>query len=397
MNQEYIPFSRPDIGCEEIEEVVATLQSGWLTTGERTIRFEEEFRKYTGAKYAVALNSCTAALHLSLVGLNIGPGDEVITSPLTFCATVNSILHTGARPILADVDPSGNLDPDEVRKRVTKRTRAILPIHLAGRACEMDRIWEIADRNRLHVIEDAAHAVGTHYRGKHLGCYEASRSDAVAYSFYATKNLTTGEGGMVTTNDAELASRLRILSLHGISRDAWKRYRQDGSWYYEVIEPGFKCNLTDLASAIGIHQLRKLERFIEARTKHAALYSRLLREIEEVEIPEEGVGSRHAWHLYILRLRSDKTRVSRDELIERLRLQGIGTSVHFIPISLHPAFKSLAEAECPEALKLYSRSLSLPLYPSLTDEQIVRVVSGVKEAIAGATKSVVSLQSGTVV
>lgn len=390
MNNDYLPFNRPDIGPEEIAEVVATLESGWLTTGERTARFEEDFRKYTGAQHALAVNSCTAALHLALVGLNIAPGDEVITTPLTFCATVNTILHCGATPVLADVGPDGNIDPEQIKKRLTNKTRAILPVHLAGLACDMDAIWDIAQRHGQYVIEDAAHAAGTFYHGEHLGS-RSSRSDAVAYSFYATKNLTTGEGGMVTTNNPDLAARLRILTLHGISRDAWKRYRQDGSWYYEVIEPGFKYNLSDLASAIGIHQLRKLEKFIDARARHAALYTRLLQEVEEFETPGTDSQSRHAWHLYLLRLRPEKLSVSREEVIEQLRLMNIGTSVHFIPIPLHPLFKDIAGADCPEAMKIYRRSISLPLYPSLTEEQILRVVSALKEIVARSKSSTVSM------
>lgn len=383
-NDSHIPFSVPEIGPEEIAEVVATLESGWLTTGPRTAQFEEEFRAYTGAKHAVALNSCTAALHVSLVALGIGPGDEVITTPLTFCATVNTIIHVGARPVLADVDEDGNLDPSEVEKCITPRTRAIIPVHLAGLACRMDAIWEIAERHRLHVIEDAAHAVGTLYHGEHLGG-PSSRSATVAYSFYATKNLCTGEGGMVTTNDSDLAARMRVLALHGIARDAWKRYRRDGSWFYEVVEPGFKYNLTDIQSAIGIHQLRKLERFIEARAKHAARYNEILQGVEGIELPRAALDSRHAWHLYMIRLRLEHLDIDRDTFIERLRQENIGTSVHFIPIPLHPYLKGMTELTprpLPRAMALYPRLISLPLYPSLSEEQILHIGSAVKEIAA---------------
>src|SRR5574340_344345 len=305
----YIPFNRPDIGDEEIGEVVDTLRSGWLTTGERTHRFEAEFREYTGARHALALSSGTAALHLPLVAMGIGPGDEVITTPLTFCATVASIIHVGATPVLADVLADGNIDPHSVAQRITARTRAIMPVHLGGLPCRMEAIWSLARKHGLAVVEDAAHAVGTYYRGRHLGDAVASASDAVAFSFYATKNITTAEGGMVTTNSAELASRMKVLSLHGISKDAWNRYAENGNWRYDVLEPGFKYNLSDLQSAMGIHQLRKLERFIAARAERAARYAELLAGIEEVELPEECDYGRHAWHLYVLRLNTERLNI----------------------------------------------------------------------------------------
>ena len=388
MHHDYIPFSVPDIGPEEIAEVVETLQSGWLTTGERTHRFEAEFCRYTGASHALGLNSCTAALHLALVGLGVGPGDEVITTPLTFCATVNTILHVGATPVLADVQDDGNIDPREIERHVTHRTRAIMPVHLGGLACDMDAIWKIGQKHDLRVIEDAAHAIGTLYHGEHLGS-ASSHSDAVAYSFYATKNITTGEGGMVTTNSKALAARMRMLALHGISRDAWKRYRQDGSWYYEVLEPGFKYNLADLQSAIGIHQLRKLERFIARRAECAALYNELLADVEELELPARSAECRHAWHLYMVRLNLDKTSLTRNEFIEELRAHNIGTSVHFIPVPLHPFFASWKETainDCPRAMELYQRMVSLPLYPSLRHQDLVRIAASVKQIFAKASK-----------
>lgn len=388
MHHDYIPFSVPDIGSEEIAEVVETLQSGWLTTGERTHKFEAEFCHYTGASHALGLNSCTAALHLALVGLGIGSGDEVITTPLTFCATVNTILHVGATPVLADVQEDGNIDPREIERHVTDQTRAIMPVHLGGLACDMDAIWKISQERDLRVVEDAAHAIGTLYRGEHLGS-QSSPSDAVAYSFYATKNITTGEGGMVTTNSKALSARMRMLALHGISRDAWKRYRQDGSWYYEVLEPGFKYNLADLQSAIGIHQLRKLEKFIVLRAERAALYGELLADVEELELPTTSAECRHAWHLYMVRLNLNRTRLTRNEFIEELRVHNIGTSVHFIPVPLHPFFANWKEAaikDCPRAMALYQRMVSLPLYPSLRHQDVVRIAASVKQILANASK-----------
>lgn len=386
---EFIPFSLPQIGDEEITEVVSTLRSGWLTTGERTARFEREFAEYTGASHALALNSCTAALHVSLAALGIKKGDEVITTPLTFCSTVNTILHVGAKPVFADVAEDGNLDPAEVAKRIGRRTRAILPVHLGGLACDLDGIWALARKHGLRVVEDAAHAVGTHYQGSHLGSSSASLSDAVAYSFYATKNMTTGEGGMVTTNDAKLAADMRTLSLHGINRDAWKRYRRDGQWHYEVLSAGFKYNLSDLQSAVGIHQLRKIEKFTETRAHYARMYHRLLGDLDEIELPPDSAVNRNAWHLYALRLRLERLTIDRAEFIEQLRMRNVGASVHFIPVPLHPFFASHAKSaaiHCPRAMALYPRLVSLPLYPAMSEEQIVQVASAVKAIVAASRR-----------
>lgn len=386
-DRKFIPFHVPSIGEEEIAEVAATLRSGWLTSGERTARFEREFQAYTGARHALAVNSCTAGLHLALAATDIGPGDEVITTPLTFCATVNTILHVGATPVLADVLPDGNIDPESIEERVTPRTRAIIPVHLGGLPCRMDAIWDIARRYNLRVIEDAAHATDARYRGMAPGApsHSGRTSDAVAFSFYATKNITTGEGGMVTTNDPKLAERMRVLCLHGISKDAWNRYSEKGSWYYEVIEAGFKYNLSDVQSAIGIHQLEKIERFHALRTAYVGVYNRRLSEIEEVETPPGCSYGRHAWHLYELRLNLDRLAIDRDRFIDELRSRGIGTSVHFIPIPLHPFFRKWAHLKqnaCPRAMALYSRMISLPLYPSLTMDQIQFVTDSIKEIAA---------------
>lgn len=386
-DRKFIPFHVPSIGEEEIAEVSATLRSGWLTTGERTARFERDFQAYTGARHALAVNSCTAGLHLALAALNVGPGDEVITTPLTFCATVNTILHVGATPVLADVLPDGNIDPESIAERITPRTRAIIPVHLAGHPCRMDAIWQLARRHHLKVIEDAAHATDARYRGMAPGAPSVSNrsSDAVAFSFYATKNITTGEGGMVTTNDAALAERMRVLCLHGISKDAWNRYSEKGSWYYEVVEAGFKYNLSDVQSAIGIHQLAKVERFHALRTAYAGVYNRRLADVAEVETPPACHYGRHAWHLYELRLNLELLSIDRGQFIDELRSRGIGTSVHFIPVPLHPFFQKWADLpqnQCPRALELYSRMISLPLYPSLTMEQIQFVTDSVKEIAA---------------
>jgi dTDP-4-amino-4,6-dideoxygalactose transaminase len=382
-----VPYHRPSIGPEEIEEVINTLKSGWLTTGPRTAQFEQDFRQYVGAPFAQAVNSCTAGLHLALVALGIGPGDEVITTPITFCSTVNVILHVGATPVLADIGSDGNIDPACIRKRITERTRAIIPVHLNGLPCEMDEIWELAREYHLFVIEDSAHAAGSQYRGALIGNGNprtGSRSNASVFSFYATKNLTTGEGGMILTHDQEIAAAVRNLCLHGISKQAWNRYSDQGDWYYEVLRPGFKYNLTDIMSAIGIRQLRKLDDFIEIRTRIAHYYNQVFGAQEEFETPPDKEYCRHAWHLYALRLNLDRLDIGRPEFIVRLRQAGIGTSVHFIPIPLHPFFAPFAgrpENQCPAALKLYPRLISLPLYPGMTEDH-VRYVTKVTTQIA---------------
>jgi dTDP-4-amino-4,6-dideoxygalactose transaminase len=320
---------------------------------------------------------------------------------MTFCATVNTILQVGATPVLADVGSDGNIDPASVAERITDRTRALIPVHLAGLPCEMETLWLLARRNGLHVIEDAAHAVGSHYRGQPIGGRDPEKgvsSDAVAFSFYATKTMTTGEGGMVTTHDDSLAETLRVLCLHGISKDAWNRYTDKGNWYYEVLEPGFKYNLSDIQSAIGLHQLRKLERFIEIRTAHARRYNDGLADVAEVELPPQRSSCQHSWHLYTLRLNLERLEIDRDEFIRLLRQRNIGTSVHFIPIPLHPFFAPYAgraQNHCPRALELYPRLISLPLYPAMTEEQVDAVVAAIKE-IAQATRKakLVAITSG---
>jgi dTDP-4-amino-4,6-dideoxygalactose transaminase len=394
----FIPFNLPQIDEAEITEVVKTLRSGWLTTGARTAQLENEFLNYAGARHALAVNSGTAALHLALAALDIGPGDEVITTPLTFCATVNVIRHVGATAVLADIGADGNIDPNSVADRITPRTRAIMPVHFAGAPCDMDAIWSLAKQHNLFVVEDAAHAAGTLYRGKHVGC-ESFASDAVAFSFYATKNMTTGEGGMITTNRDALASRIRRLTLHGISKDAWNRYGEDGSWYYEVMENGFKYNLSDVQSAIGIHQLRKLEQFIERRTYYAGIYSEMLGHLDALELPADAANGRHSWHLYVLRLNLDRLTIDRGRFISELRAANIGASVHFIPIFLHPFFKDSAgmpENQCPRCEELYPRIVSLPLYPAMSEEDVRYVAGAVQQIVKKYSKSRIASLSPSV-
>lgn len=388
----FIPFHVPSIGKEEVRDVVATLRSGWITTGPRTAQFEREFALYVGAPHAVAVNSCTAGLHVALTALGIGKGDEVITTPLTFCSTVHTIIQTGAKPVLADVGCDGNIDPDDIERAISARTRAIVPVHFTGYPCEMGSIWKLARRRGLYVVEDAAHAAGTRYGARLIGAAAddggGEASDAVAFSFYATKNMTTGEGGMITTPQESLAARMRMLSLHGMNRDAWNRYSEHGNWYYEVATAGFKYNLTDLQSAIGLHQLRKLESFIETRARYARVYTDALNDMPEVETPPDGPHGRHSWHLYVLRLNLERLTIDRSQFIEELRRRGIAASVHFIPVPLHPYFArmALAKRPCPCALSLYPRILSLPLYPAMTEEQVHYVARTVKEVLAASRK-----------
>jgi dTDP-4-amino-4,6-dideoxygalactose transaminase len=377
---EFIPYNRPDIGEEEIAETVDTLRSGWLTTGPRAAAFEQEFRALTKASHALAVNSCTAGLHLALAALDLQPGDEVITTPLTFCATVNTILQAGGTPVLADIDRDLNIDPDAISAAVTDRTRAILPVHYGGLPCRMWEIWQLAGERNLKVIEDAAHAVGATYRGNPIG---SGPSDAVAFSFYATKNLCTGEGGMVTTPSLDLYERMRVLCLHGISRDAWNRYTEKGNWYYEVVECGFKYNMTDIMAAIGIHQLRKLDLMNARRAEIAAVYNRAFADMPEVELPPDHVDSVHAWHLYALRLSLGTLSIDRARFFEEMRARHIGCSVHFIPIPLHPYYRRTLEMRdpCTHALSEYPRLLSLPLYSKMMDDDVGRVIHAVQDVV----------------
>lgn len=383
---EFIPFHRPSIDQEEISEVMATLRSGWLTTGPQVARFEGEFSEYLGGAPAIAVSSATASLHLALAGLNVHAGDEVITTPMTFCATVQAILHVGATPVLADIANDGNIDPVEIEKRITPRTRAIIPVHFAGLPCQLNAIWALARRRGIHIIEDAAHAVGAHYNGRAIGALlgnDERGSDAVAFSFYATKNLTTGEGGMITTKRQSLAEVIRVLALHGTTLNAWSRYSEDGDWHYDVVAHGFKYNLSDIQAAIGIPQLRKLDRFIERRTKLAGIYNREFSDMDEVEVPPDNPQCRHAWHLYVLRLNLDRLKIDRTGFIRELRARKIGTGVHFIPIPMHSFFRMILQANhsCPRAIELYPRILSLPLYPAMTEEQVDYVARNIKQIV----------------
>jgi dTDP-4-amino-4,6-dideoxygalactose transaminase len=365
----------------EAAAVASVLQSGWITTGERSQEFERRFAEYVGASHAVALNSCTAALHIALAAEGIGAGDEVITTPYTFVATVETICYGGATPVLVDVDPvTRNIDPALIEAKITPRTRAIVPVHVAGLPCEMDPILDIARRHGLAVIEDAAHSLPASYRGRKIGVL----SRATAFSFYATKNLTTAEGGMLTTEDPELARRYRRMSLHGITSDGWKRYRLGGKWFYEVVDLGYKYNLTDVASSIGLVQLEKLDGFDRRRQELATFYRKRLAEFPGIGVPPSPEHVHHAWHLFIVDLDAEVAGVDREQLIERLTQQGVGTSVHFIPVHLHPFYaKHLGHqrGDFPAAERAFERAISLPLYPAMTDDDAEYVVNAVGRAL----------------
>ena len=377
---DFLLFSTPAIGDEEMREVADTLKSGWITTGPKTQQFEAAFSAKVGATSALGLNSCTAGLHLGLLAQGIGPGDEVITTPMTFCACANVIEHLGATPILVDVEPDTlNLSPNAVEAALSPRTKAILAVHYAGHPADLDPIETLGQANGVAVIEDAAHALPASYKGRVIG----SGGNAVAFSFCATKNLTTGEGGMLT-GPPELIARARTLGLHGMSRDAWKRYGHGGSWFYRVDEPGFKYSMTDIQAAMGMAQLSKLDRFQARRRAIVATYNAAFGDMDALEIPVERSEVEHAWHLYVLRLRLGALRIGRDQFIDQLTALNIGTSVHFIPIHIHHYYQQkyrYQPTQFPVAFESYGRMLSLPLHPMLTDADVGDVVSAVLDIV----------------
>lgn len=398
MRSSFLPFSPPLIGNEEIDEVVDTLRSEWLTTGPKVKRFEREFAYFLGAPAALAVNSCTAALHVALATLGIGPGDAVITTPMTFCSTVHVIEQVGARPILVDVSPDTlNIDPAKVvealngkggKHRGDERVKAIVPVHLYGHPCDLDALFEIAREYRLAVVEDAAHALPAKYKGQTIGSLEGFSEvpRLVCFSFYATKNMTTAEGGMLV-GSPELIDEARIWSLHGLSRDAWKRYGAEGSWYYEVIRPGFKYNMTDVQAAIGLHQLRRLPDFWARRREIARRYNAAFSELPECQIPAERLDVEHAWHLYVLRLNTRVAGLPRDRFIEQLRARNIASSVHFIPVHLHPYYRDKYDFQAndfPVAYREYQRMVSLPLFPRMSDRDVQDVIESVSDILVEA-------------
>jgi perosamine synthetase len=378
----FLPFSRPAIGEEEIESVVETLRSGWLTMGPKTRAFEEAFASTVGAKFAISVSSCTAGLHLGFDALGIIPGDEVLVPTITFTSTAATVIHVGARPRLVDCEKDTlNLDIEDARRKCNSRTKAIIPVHLAGHPCAMDEIQDLASQRGLHVVEDAAHALPAKYKGKWIG----TLSPVTVFSFYATKNLTTGEGGMVTTDDENLASKMRSRRLHGMTQDSWRRYTAEGSWAYDVSYPGFKYNMTDVAAAIGLVQLRRLPELQARRTALARRYAEALSGVEEIDLPPCRDEVEHSWHLYIVRIRTDRIVATRDRIIQDLKVAGIGTSVHFIPLHEHSYYRNTLgcrEEEFPNASAEWKRMLSLPLFPTMGFDDVDRVA----ETLAGVVK-----------
>jgi dTDP-4-amino-4,6-dideoxygalactose transaminase len=384
--EQIVPFHRADVGEQEAQAAADAVRSGWITMGSRTIEFEEKFAAYVGAKHAVGVCSGTAGLHLALDAIGLKQGDEVLVPTTTFTASAEVVVYFKAKPVLVDVDAASLcIDPADAERRVTPRTRAIIPVHLGGHPCDMDAIQDLANRHGLRVIEDAAHSLPASYRGVRIGAI----SEMTAFSFYATKPITTGEGGMVTTDNDGLAARMRMMRLHGISHDAWKRYSAEGTWYYEVVDTGYKYNPTDIQSAIGIVQLEKCDAMNAAREKIASRYTKEFAGERALEVPTVGANRESAWHLYILRLNLELLTITRSELIEKLKVRGIGTSVHFIPLHMHPYYKKAygySADEFPVASREYERYLSLPIYPGMTGAQIDYVIENVLEIVKGVAR-----------
>ncbi len=411
MRSAFLPFALPDIDDAEFAHIKEALASGWVTTGPKTRQFEAEFAAAIGAKHAIAVNSCTAAMHLALEAIGLQRGDEVITTPYTFAATAEVVRYFDARPVLVDICAEDfNLNPAQIEAAITPRTKAIIPVHIAGLSANLDAIGEIAARHNLAIIEDAAHAFPTRYKGRMIGqplqhaSQHAARSTqhAVCFSFYATKTITTGEGGMIVTNNDAIAERCRIMALHGISKDAWKRYTAEGSWYYEIIAPGYKYNMTDVAAAMGLAQLAKAERMAARRRAIAQSYNAAFADLPEVQTPldpdqlrspdRQGCGCApgnmqcsHAWHLYMLRLNLEQLSIDRARFIELLKAHNIGASVHFIPLHLHPYYRETygyRPQDYPVAYAEYLREISLPIYSKMSDEDVNDVITAVRTIVA---------------
>ena len=377
----YLPFALPDLDGTEIARIQQVLESGWLTTGPETRQFESAFARYVGAGHAVAVNSCTAAMHLALEAVGLRAGDEVITTPYTFAATAEVVRYFGARPVFVDIDPASlNIRPDLVAQAITERTRAIIPVHIAGLPADMDGILAAARPRHVPVIEDAAHAFPARYKGRLIG----SIGDITCFSFYATKTITTGEGGMICTNNAAWAERCRIMSLHGISKDAWKRYTAEGSWYYEIVAAGYTYNMTDVAAAMGLAQLAKAERMWRRRQEIARRYSAAFGARPELQTPPAPTDCEHAWHLYVLRLNPGALQIDRAQFVEELKGRNIGSSVHFIPLHLHPYYRDTygyRPEELPAAFNEYRRALSLPIYSKMSDQDVDDVIAAVLDIV----------------
>jgi perosamine synthetase len=402
-----VPFYKPAVGIEEINEVIETLKSGWLTTGPRTKQFEREFARYMNQRHAIAVNSCTAALHLALEAIGLKPGQGVIVPTMTFAATAEVVRYFGARPVLADCRRDDlNLDIADAERRLESAlagglsVTAIIPVHYGGQVGDQVGVSNLASRYNLKVVEDAAHCCPAFFRDPadggstrcdltHLGPEwhpVGTFADISCFSFYANKCITTGEGGMACTNNDDYADRMRIMSLHGISRDAWKRFTAEGSWYYEIIAPGYKYNLTDIAAAIGLQQLRKANHLHQRRTELAQQYTDSLKELEELVLPQVQPGRIHSWHLYVVRLKLDRLQIDRAEFITELQRRGVGASVHWMPLHMHPYYRETygyVPGDYPTAQSLYPEIVTLPLYPEMAEGDISYVCDSIKEIVRG--------------
>jgi dTDP-4-amino-4,6-dideoxygalactose transaminase len=380
--ERFLVFGAPLIEEAEIDEVVKTLRSGWLGTGPKVAQFENDMKAYKDAPHAIGVSSCTAALHLSILAAGIGPGDEVITSAMTFCATVNAIIHAGATPVLADIDPrTMNIDPAQVERRMTPRTRAIIPVHFAGRPCDMDALGELARRSGLVMIEDCAHAIETEYRGRKAGTF----GEYGCLSFYATKNVVTGEGGMVLTPDEKIATRIRLLALHGMSKDAWKRFGQEGYRHYEVEEAGFKYNMMDLQAAIGIHQLARVEKCWNRRQEIWLRYQEILADLPLGLPANVEPHTRHAYHLYTVMVDEARTGISRDRFLDAMTAQNIGIGVHYLSVPEHPYYRKTfgwRPEDYPHAMSVGRKTVSIPLSAKLTDDDQADVIEAIRRTLA---------------
>ncbi len=377
MRKDYLIFGSPFIEKPEIDEVVASLKSGWLGTGPKVHKFEEMFREYKGTKYAMALNSCTAALHLSMIAIGIGTGDEVMVPTMTFAATANAVIHTGARPVFVDCErDTMNIDPEDVVRKITPKTKAIITVHFAGRPCNMAAVMEIAKKNNLKVIEDCAHAIETEYKGKKAGTF----GDIGCFSFYVTKNIVTGEGGMAITNNDEYANKIKIMALHGLSKDAWKRFGDEGYKHYQVVYAGFKYNMMDIQAAIGIHQLPRVNKYWKRREEIVKRYNEAFKDLPLFTPAQIELNTRHAYHLYILLLDIDRLKITRDQFIDKMTKRNIGVGVHYIALHLHPYYQKTfgyKRGDFPNAEWISDRTVSIPLSAKLKDEDVGDVIDAV--------------------
>jgi UDP-4-amino-4,6-dideoxy-N-acetyl-beta-L-altrosamine transaminase len=385
--REFLPYGTQWLDEKEITEVIDTLKSNWITTGPKMKLFEEHFKGFIGSKYAVAVNSGTAALHISTSSINIKPGDEVITTPLTFVASANCVIYRGGTPIFADIkNDTYNIDPVEIKKKITSKTKAIIPVHFAGQPCDMDELCEIAAKYNLYLIEDAAHAIDAEYKGRKIG----NISDLTIFSFHPVKNITTAEGGMVTTNNKELYDKLLMFRTHGISKDAVKRFGKSGGFYYDMQYLGFRYNLSELHSALGLHQLSKLENFQKRRREIVKLYNRELEDIEQITIPYVKKNIKHSWHIYVIQLNLEKLKVDRDFIFKALREENIGVNVHYIPVHYHSYYQNkygLKKGKLPKVEWLYPRILTIPIFPKMIDDDVYDVINALEKVLKYYNKS----------